>query len=35
MPVVKKDTYMALDGTRRELVSRVGDASIIKRFDKT
>jgi len=27
--------YMLLDGTKRKMVSRVGDGSIIKRFDKT
>jgi len=27
--------YMLLDGTKRKMVSRIGDGSIIKRFDKT
>ncbi len=35
MPIVKKDIYETLDGTEKNLVSRVGDGSIIKRFEKT
>ncbi len=35
MPIVKKDIYKTLDGTEKNLVSRVGDGSIIKRFKKT
>ncbi len=35
MPIVKKDIYKTLDGTEKNLVSRVGDGSIIKRFEKT
>lgn len=32
---VKKQVYSMLDGTRKSLVSQVGDGSIIRRFDKT
>lgn len=32
---VKKQVYSMLDGTRKSLVSQVGDGSIICRFDKT
>lgn len=32
---VKYDYYRNLDGTRKKLVKRVGDGSIVKRFDRT
>lgn len=34
-PRVKYNEYMQLDGTKRQQVQRVGDGSIITRFDKT
>jgi len=35
LPRVKYAEYVQLDGTKRNQVQRVGDGSIIKRFDKT
>lgn len=35
VPRVKYEEYMQLDGTKAHLVQRVGDGSIIRRFDKT
>jgi spore photoproduct lyase len=35
LPRVKYAEYLQLDGTKKKQVERVGDGSIIKRFDKT
>ena len=35
LPRVKYAEYMQLDGTKKNQVERVGDSSIIRRFDKT
>jgi spore photoproduct lyase len=35
LPRIKYAEYVQLDGTKRQQVQRVGDGSIIKRFDKT
>jgi len=35
LPKVKTKEYLQLDGRQKVLVERVGDGSIIKRFDKT
>src|SRR3972149_9967875 len=35
LPRVRYAEYMQLDGTKKSQVQRVGDGSIIKRFDKT
>ncbi|MFQ5975851.1 MAG: hypothetical protein ACE5J5_06025 [Candidatus Hydrothermarchaeales archaeon] len=34
MPIVKKDIYETLDGKEKNLVSRVGDGSIINEIRK-